>query len=269
MTEVVRSNQTDADVLAEAGPLRVRLARNPDEIEAAQQLRYDVFYREMAARPTPEMAVESRDFDDFDAFCDHLLVIDRDQPDPSRVVGTYRLLRQNIAEAHGGFYSADEYDLDPLLSRPDLGGKLMELGRSCVLKEYRNTPTVQLLWRGITSYVLKHGVEVMFGCASLIGTNPDQLAEPLTFLSGEFGAPPEWRVRALAKRYVAMDRMLPDQVQLKRALGALPPLIKAYVRLGAYIGDGAVIDEQFGTTDVFIVLPISRIPKRYYTKFDR
>ncbi|WP_407933366.1 GNAT family N-acetyltransferase [Futiania mangrovi] len=257
-------------VLATSGPLVVRLAVSEEEVHAAQRLRYTVFYEEMAATPSAEMATARRDFDRYDEFCDHLLVIDEAaETRDARVVGTYRLLRHAVAKQHGGFYSADEYDLAPLLKKAAEGLSLMELGRSCVARPYRTNATIQLLWRGITGYMFEHGVDVMFGCASLAGTDPDNLALPLSFLHHEFLAPADWRVRALDARYVPMDRMPKEEVDLKTALNALPPLIKGYLRLGAHIGDGAVVDYQFGTTDVFIILPVDRIPERYYSHFDR
>jgi putative hemolysin len=182
------------------------------------------------------------------------------------VVGTYRLLRQQLAEDFGGFYTANEFDIAPLLANHrDLN--FLELGRSCVLAPYRNKRTVELLWHGIWAYVLQNRLDVMFGCASLDGTDPDQLALPLSFLYHYSRAPEPWRARALHERYVEMNRMSKESVDPKAALRSLPPLIKGYLRLGCYIGDGAVIDHQFGTTDVLIVLPVSALSSRYIEHF--
>lgn len=252
------------------GRFEIRLTRDPADIDAAQALRYRVFYEEMDARPDAEMARTRRDADAFDAICDHLLVLDRQRPAGDRVVGTYRLLRRSVAEAHGGFYSASEYDLTPLLeNRPPEAGGVMELGRSCVLAEYRTNATIQMLWRGLSYYVFDHGIRLMFGCASFPGRDPDRLAVPLSYLHHHHLAPPELRVRALPHLYTPMDRLPADQVNPRRALHDLPPLVKAYLRLGCHIGDGAVVDEQFGTTDVFIILPIERVAPKYYAHFDR
>jgi putative hemolysin len=182
------------------------------------------------------------------------------------VVGTYRLLRQEIADRNRGFYSAGEFGVDRLLARhPRLC--FLELGRSCVLAPYRNRRTVELLWHGIWSYVLEHRVDVMFGCASLEGTDLEKLALPLSFLHHFAGAPEEWRARALPHRCVEMNRMPKAAIDARVALRELPPLIKGYLRLGAFIGDGAVIDHQFGTTDVLIVLPVAGISTRYIQHF--
>lgn len=255
------------EVLATAGELTVRLARTPEEIAAAQALRYEVFYKEMAAAPTPEMAALERDFDRFDEICDILLVIDGARPSDQAVVGTYRMLRQEVAWANDGFYSADEYDLTPLSRRFSESERGLELGRSCVHRDYRSNATIQLLWRAIAEYMATYNIAWMFGCASLPGTEPDALAEPLSFLHHHCLAPEDLRVRAVPDRYVGMDRLPAEDVSPRRALAMLPPLIKGYLRLGAHIGDGAVIDPQFGTTDVCIILPVRRIGQRYFSHF--
>lgn len=249
------------------GRFEVRLTRSPDDIAAAQRLRYQVFYEEMAAQPSAEMARLGMDFDQFDRLCDHLMVFDRSRPEGERVVGTYRLLRRSMAELHGGFYSASEYDLQPMLDFVGASGGLLELGRSCVHRDYRTNATIQLLWRGISTYVADHGISFMFGCASFPGIDPQQHAMALSYLHANHLPPPEWRVRALPSRFVPMNLLPPDQINPRMALHALPPLIKGYLRLGAYIGDGAVIDHQFGTTDVFILLPVERIAPKYQNRF--
>jgi len=222
-------------------------------------------------RVAPDAAalLARRDIDPYDAVCDHLLVVDHEAPGRGgrpAVVGTYRLLRQDMAERHAGFYSAGEFDIGALLGR-HRGLKFLELGRSCVLPPYRNRRTVELLWHGIWSYVLAHRLDVMIGCASLEGTDPDRLALPLSFLHHFARAPDAWRVSALPQRHVAMNRLPASAIDRKAALHALPPLIKGYLRLGGTIGDGAVIDHQFGTTDVFIVLPVAAISTRYIGHF--
>ncbi len=254
------------------GTLEVRLAQTAAEVRQAQKLRYRVFYEEGAAIPTPGRLLARRDIDAYDAICEHLLVLDhaaRDMPAINRpaVVGTYRLLRQRLAEDHGGFYTAGEFDIGSLIARHD-NLQFLELGRSCVLPPYRNKGTVELLWHGIWSYVLQNRLDVMIGCASLDGTEPHRLALPLSFLHHFARAPENWRARALPARYVEMNRLSKEGIDPKEALRALPPLIKGYLRLGAYIGDGAVVDHEFGTTDVLIVLPVAAINPRYIEHFD-
>lgn len=265
---------TPGTILGERNGLTVRSAFGAVDIDAAQHLRYRVFYEELAANPDAATRASRRDADRFDGICDHLLVVRNaaaDSVDPimladGELVGCYRVLRQSVAEAHGGFYTQSEFDLAPLLARK-AGLNFLELGRSCVLKPYRTKPVVELLWQGIWNYVCFHGLDVMMGCASLEGTDPDAHAVALSFMAQNCAAPPDWRVRALAARYVEMNRLPKESVDPKAALRALPPLVKGYLRLGCSIGEGAVIDRQFNTTDVLIMLPVASIDPRYLSHF--
>lgn len=251
----------------------LRQATGPDEIAACQRLRYHVFYEELGATPLGDMANRRMDSDRFDAICDHLLVVRRATAKDGRAVllhdgeliGTYRLLRQEVAEASGGFYTQDEFDITPLIAAHP-GLRFLELGRSCVLKPYRTKPVVELLWQGIWNYVRAHDVQVMLGCASLEGTDPDTHALALSYLATA-AAPPEWNVRAQPHRFVEMRRLSAIRIDQRQALRRLPPLIKGYLRLGCYIGEGAVIDRQFNTIDVLIILPVSAIRARYFAHF--
>jgi putative hemolysin len=258
-------------VLAAHGSLEVRIAETDHEIKAAQRLRYRVFYEEMSAIPTPQMRGQRRDFDKYDSFCDHLLVVDRNVRDENgepAVVGTYRLLRGDVAARHGGYYTSSEYDLGPMLSSNGPGTRYLELGRSCVLKSYRaKAITMQLLWRGILVYLDRYAIDVMFGCGSLPGTDPEALKLPLSYLHHFHSAPEGQRTAALPERYVPMDRLAKHEIDPKEALRKLPPLIKGYVRAGCFIGEGAVVDRQFGTTDVLIYFPVSDIDERWRKKF--
>ena len=260
-----------------SGPLEVRLARDRDEVEAAQRLRYTVFYEEMGAEATPQMRVEKRDFDRYDAFCDHLLVIHHGTGEgvETRVIGTYRLLRRSVAERFDGFYTATEFDITPLLS---VQGEVLELGRACVDAEFRSRPTMQLLWRGIATYVNQYSVKLMFGCASLPGIDPAALARTLSYLHYNHLAPEAIRARALPERYVATNILPANQVDAAAAvadldaratLSALPPLIKGYLRLGGMIGDGAVIDPVFKTTDVCIIVVTDLLAEKYFNHYIR
>lgn len=263
MWHIVKRFDGEAPILGRIGQLEVRLARNPGEVKAAQQLRYEVFYEEMNAQPSKIQKVTRRDRDGFDRYCDHLLVIDNSRKGQieNRIVGTYRLLRGEMAALCGGFYTAQEFDIAPMLSRHP-GMRFLELGRSCVLKNYRSKRTVDLLWQGIWRYVVTNAIDVLFGCASLSGTDPEALALPLAFLKQNAEAPEEWRVRAHVDRGSFLsDGVAP--VDMREALNAMPPLLKGYLRLGGYIGEGAVVDHQFGTTDVLVVLPRSVINPRY------
>jgi len=250
--------------LGRIGSLQARLARNSSEVAAAQEVRFRVFYEELGAKRQFVHALEQRDADRFDAICDHLLVLDTALPGPEhrQIVGTYRLLRQESALAAGGFYSDEEFELESLMARhPDR--RFLELGRSCVLPEYRSKRTVELLWQGIWAYCRIHGIDVMTGCASFHGTVPAAHAEALSLLAHNFRPEPEWDVRAVAPRYRPMDLMPAEAVDVRRALAAMPPLIKGYLRIGARFGDGCVVDADFGTTDVFVILSTGWIAGRY------
>lgn len=257
------------ETLGRIGNLEVRLARSAKEIRKAQRLRYEVFYEEMSAIADGHTLSTRRDADPFDAICDHLLVVDHGSLKRNKIgrlkpqiVGTYRLLRQEIADRNGGFYTAAEFDIQNLIDA-NPGKRFLELGRSCVLKPYRNKKTVELLWHGIWAYVLRHKIDVMIGCASIEGTNPHAMADQLSFLHHHAGAPADWTARALPDRYVEMNRVPADKLDQKSVLRALPPLVKGYLRLGAYVGEGAVVDHQFGTTDVLIIMPVSALNARY------
>ena len=250
-----------------AGTLGLRIASTAEEVDAAQALRYRVFYQEMGATPSVQAASSHRDRDEFDEVADHLLVVDHTIGGGAEgVVGTYRLIRREAAETIGRFYSADEYDIAPITNFP---GRVLELGRSCVDAGYRGRAVMQLLWRGIAAYVALHEIDVLFGCASLNGTDPDALATELTYLYWHHLAPPALRPRALPERYVDMRRLPPAAVDPRRASQSLPPLIKGYLRLGGFVGDGAVIDSQFNTVDVAIVVKTDLITERYSKHYER
>jgi len=249
------------------GTMEIRLASTEAEIMAAQKLRWKVFYDEMGAQPTPEMLVVGRDIDPFDAFADHLLVLDHSRGiGQNAVVGTYRMIRSSVAAKHGGHYSASEFDISCLMNYP---GEGLEVGRSCVDMAYRTRGTMQLLWQGIAAYVFEHNVSVLFGCASLPGTDPSRLALPLSYLYHYNLAPPAIRPRALPGRYVDMHRLPLDQVDPRQGMFSLPPLIKGYLRVGGFIGDGAVVDHQFNTTDVCIIVKRETIADRYLKHYER
>ncbi|OAI25706.1 hemolysin [Methylosinus sp. R-45379] len=257
--------------LALLGSLEVRLACSKKEIRKAQRLRFKVFFRKGGAIPDAKAAITRRDADRFDKFCDHLIVIDHAARNrfgkiKPKVVGAYRLLRRDVAEKKGGFYSAGEYDIAPLLARHD-GTRFLELGRSCVLEQYRGKRTIELLWRGILAYVRHHRIDAMIGCASLEGANPLAHAAALSFLAHHARADEDWRVSARREMHVPMEMLAKEAVDPRKAMSALPPLIKGYLRCGAKFGDGAVVDRKFNTTDVFVVLRVAEIDARYLDYF--
>lgn len=250
-----------------AGNLGVRLASTASEVDAAQALRYRVFYEEMGATAEPATAAARRDIDAWDPVADHVLVIDHALGDGLQsVVGTYRLIQREGAATVGRFYSEDEYDIRAITNFP---GGVLELGRSCVEASHRGRAVMQLLWRGIAAYIEMNSIDLMFGCASLNGTDPDVLAAELTYLYGHHLAPPALRPKALPERYVDMRRLDPTAYDPRKANQALPPLIKGYLRLGGFVGDGAVIDRQFNTVDVAIVVKTDLVTERYSKHYER
>lgn len=250
-----------------ASNLGLRIASTAEELDAVQALRYRVFYEEMGARADAATLAARRDADAFDAIADHLVVVDHDLGEgPDSVVGTYRLIRGPAAARIGRFYSADEYDIEVLLARNE---ELLELGRSCVAAPYRTRGTLQLLWRGIAAYVFRHRIDLMFGCASLPGTDLDALAPQLSYLFHHHLAPAAIRPRALPHRYMPMARMDPTALDPRAVLNELPPLVKGYLRLGGFIGDGAVLDHQFNTTDVCVVVKTDLVTDKYFRHYER
>jgi L-ornithine Nalpha-acyltransferase len=259
------ANAIGAAILGRIGCLSVRLAETAREIEAALVLRYQVFFAERDQTSNP---VAGRDADHFDDLCDHLLVFDDSLAGPpeSQIVGTYRLLREEHSLLAGGFYSEAEYDVHGLVNRHK-SRRFLELGRSCVLPEYRSKRTVELLWQGIWAYCRSHAIDVMFGCASFPGTISAKHALPLSFLHHHARATGEWRVKALEGRGSPMDLMPEEAVDVKSALFAMPPLIKGYLRLGAKFGEHAVVDNEFGSTDVFVIVRTEEISERYLNHY--
>lgn len=248
--------------------LTVRLAESASDLVAVQGLRWKVFHEEFNAGCDDD-PVGNLDSDAFDPLCDHLLVIDRMPGGGERVVGTYRLLRESVAKRSIGFYSAGEFDLDPLLNgsgRPK--GELLELGRSCVLPAYRTSATISLLWRGVADYITQHGIGLMFGCGSFHGTDPDEHAAGLSYLHHHHLVDEQVRPGVLNGKGVSLERLPRDAYDPRKAMLALPPLIKGYLRLGAKVGDGAFIDRDFNMIDVCVIMPVDLITGRYAARFN-
>ncbi len=248
-------------ILGRIGSIEVRLATHQAEIEAAQALRFKVFFEE---RGLTGQAAQPWDVDGFDAFCSHLLIVDTAVSGPfnAQLVGTARLLLDNKAVEAGGFYSEHEFTLRSLRERQN-GKRFLEIGRTCIRQEWRSKRTVELMWQGIWAFALDHGVDVMVGCASLHGTVPAAHAMALSLMHHHYRAKGAWRAKALPGRFSSMDLMPVEAINLKQAMLSLPPLLKGYLRIGAMVGEGCVIDTDFDTTDVFIVLPVANIAKRY------
>lgn len=247
--------------------LTIRLAATDADLLAVQRLRARVFFEELGGAAGHGFDTEL-DADVYDPRCDHLLVMDEDADGGPAVVGTYRMLRESVARSGFGFYSAGEFDLSAIVAGPDRpAGELLELGRSCVLPAYRTSATISLLWRGIADYAARHGISLMFGCASFPGTDPDRHAAALSYLAHNHLADPWQRPLVLPGKGVALERIARGEYDERRAMLQLPPLVKGYLRAGARIGDGAYIDHAFNTIDVCVVLAIAHLTERYATRF--
>ncbi len=258
-------------IFERAGPFEVRLVESAKELRQAQRLRYEVFYEEGGAIAAASSKAKRLDLCPFDDICDHLIVLDTEARGAggrpkTRLVGTYRLLRRDVAERHNGFYSQGEFDLAPLLARHP-ATRFLELGRSCVHADYRSKRVIELLWRGLWLYARHHAVDVLIGCASLAGLDLEANRTPLSFLLRLAQAEPAWQVSAWPHCRAAFEPAPAEAVDAKRGLLALPPLLKAYLRTGARFGHSAVLDRQFGTTDVFAVMPMGDIEERYLAHY--
>lgn len=253
----------------EAGRFTVRLAESEADVAAAQRLRFKVFVEEMGAVATEQERAERRERDAYDPYFDHMLLIDNEAPsaDPmDKVAGVYRLMTGAMAARGIGFYGAGEYDLGKLVR---LGRETLELGRSCVDADHRGGAGMHLLWTGLGQYVAERGVEVMFGVASFHGADVAPLAEPLSWLHYNHLAPEDLRVRVLPEHFTRMNILPPDQISKVGAMTKIPPLIKAYLRLGGFVGEGAFVDRDFNTVDVCLLMDTSRMVERYRAFYSR
>ncbi len=246
----------------------VRLALCEDDIRGAQRLRYAVFVEELGAGGDMVDHANRLERDEFDPHFDHLLLIDRSRDPKSHdhVIGVYRLLTCDKARALGRFYCDSEYNLEPLRRS---GRKLLELGRSCVHRDHRRGAAMLHLWNGLADYVLSRGIEIMFGVASFPGTDIDRHAMALSYLHHFHLAPPALRVRALPQHFQPMDLIPPEAIDRQAALAAIPPLIRAYLRLGGFVGEGAFIDHAFNTTDVCLIMDTSAMSEKHFDFYAR
>lgn len=255
-------------MLSDPQRFRIRLASDEADLLAAERLRYRVFVEELGG-DGPLVDHHGRfERDAFDPVNDHLILVDggRDPRALDHVVAVYRLLPGDRAAAFGRFYCDDEYDLGPLRRS---GRRLLELGRSCVDPSHRGGPAMFMLWNALADYVLEHGIEVLFGVASFHGTDVAALKGSLSWLHYHALAPEALRVRALAGHYQRMDLVARDALDRRAAMVAMPALIKAYLRLGGFVGDGAFIDRAFNTTDVCLLMDTAAMSarhRRFYTR---
>lgn len=235
----------------------MRVATDPADLIAAQRLRYQVFVDELGGQGAGVDHETSCETDHFDPHATHLLLEDVTRAEGDRVVGVYRLMDQTQAAAAGRFYCANEFDLHLLETS---GRQLLELGRSCLHPDYRGGTGMMHLWAGLSDFITHHGAEVLFGVASFHGTDQAALADPLAFLASKHAAPADLTARAIGPNAIAIKPR--DGIDRKAALRAIPALIKAYLRMGGTIGDGAYVDRAFNTTDVCLILDTAQMTAR-------
>jgi putative hemolysin len=242
----------------------VKVAQDEADIRKAQQLRYEVFVKELGSDGVMVDHENRLELDQFDPFFDHLLLLDARNNDD--VVGVYRVLRDDQAEKMGRYYSEDEYDLTALKCS---GRKLMELGRSCLAAEHRGGPAMFYLWNALAHYVYEHEIEIMFGVASFHGTDPKEIEASLSYLHHHHLAPENLRTKAQPAQYQNMNLCAVNDVDRRAAMKQIPSLIKAYLRLGGFVGDGAFIDHEFNTIDVCLIMDTEQLnekQKNIYSK---
>ena len=243
----------------------VKLAESRGEVKLAQKLRYKVFFSERIKNPIYNIGNFRRDSDKFDNYADHIIVTHKKSKfSKTRVVGTYRLLKQSVAEKKSGFYSCDEFNLDNLLNS-GVYDNMLELSRSCISYKFRNKNVLKLMWKEIYNYINRNNIDALFGTASFLSTNINKIEDQLIYLNNYHKMSGNITVSALPKCRLNIDYQKNINVNIK-LISKLPTLIKAYIKFNASIGTGAVIDNKFKTTDVFVFLPIEKINKEYVNK---
>ncbi|WP_062563619.1 GNAT family N-acetyltransferase [Paracoccus aminovorans] len=239
-----------------------RLATDETDLLAAQRLRYRVFVEELGGDGTMVDHADRLERDEFDPVVDHLVLVDnrRSRQALDHVVGVYRLLPGDRAERFGRFYCDSEYDLTALRAA---GRSLLELGRSCVDPAFRGGSGMFLMWNALAEYVLGREIEILFGVASFHGTDAQALAQPLSWLHHHHLAPATLRPRARPEGFQAMDLIPEAELDRRAAMTGMPALIKAYLRLGGLVGEGAYLDRPFNTTDVFLMVDTRAMSEKH------
>lgn len=244
--------------------LTLRLADNEAEILAAQRLRYEVFYKELGANPVGDNAAKEREFEFYDDYCQHLIVVDNND---GQVVGTYRVLLDTTAkEKNIPLCTATEFDLGKLKAT---GGKIMEISRSCVKESHRSKSAINLLWKGIASFVFANEIDYLIGTPSFPGLDINAEKDSLAYLNAFHAADESIRPRVLDQYYNPLPAVDKMSIDARRAFMALPPLLKGYLRIGAVVADGVYIDHQFNCLDIAVVLPIAGVTDRYFNHYKR
>lgn len=252
---------TPPEIAGTLGTLETRLAQNQGEIRQAQHVRYEVFCEEFSARKEIDASLQLEQ-EQHDLICDHLLVLENSNPNEPKTIGTQRFLVKTATDKHLSFRSQSEFDMEALATKHPRK-RFMELGRSCILEAYRSKRTMELMWHGTWAYAVQKKVDVMIGCASFYAQDVNEINMALGFLSTLSDKSPEWQVSPTSKNSIQIKQFANLAKDQKKALKNMPPLIKGYLRLGAFFSNDIVIDEDFGTIDIAVILPVANINPRY------
>ncbi len=245
----------------------IKLAETKSEIKKAQALRYSVFYKEKKATPTISEKLFRLDYDTVDKFADHVIVIDKNSKgNKNKIVGTYRLIRGDIASKFGGFYTSSEFDLSKIL-KIYKHYHILELGRSCVHQDYRNGTIMNLLWKAIAEYVKLYDIKILLGCASFHGTNVMKYTNELSYLRKNFLLPDELSVKSLDPKICTISTEINSNINDLRIFFKLPPLLKGYLRIGGKVSHDCFVDYKFNTIDLCVVVKTNNIDEKYKNKY--
>ena len=245
----------------------VKIADKKSELKKAQALRYSVFYNEKKAIPTISKKILRLDYDNVDKFADHLIVLDNNRKGiENKIVGTYRLIRGDIAVHFGGFYTSAEFDLSKILNSYN-HNQILELGRSCVHQDYRNGTVMNLLWKAIAEYIKLYDIKILLGCASFHGTNVMKYTNELSYLRKNFSLPDKLSVKSLDTKIYPSYTEINSNINDLRTFVKLPPLIKGYLRIGGKVSYDCFVDYKFNTIDLCVIVNTRNIDKKYKKKY--
>ena len=245
----------------------IKIAEKKSELKKAQALRYLVFYQEKKAKPTISKKILRLDYDKIDKFADHLIVIDKNiKGIKNKIVGTYRLIRGDIACDFGGFYTSSEFDLSSILSSYKYS-QILELGRSCVHQDYRNGNIMNFLWRAIAEYIKLYDIKILLGCVSFNGTDIMKYSDELSYLRNNFCLPDELSVKSLDKKNYSAYTETNSNINNLRTFVKLPPLIKGYLRIGGKVSHDCFVDHKFNTIDLCVIVTTDNIDEKYKKKY--
>ncbi len=245
----------------------IKIAEKKSELKKAQALRYSVFYKEKKAIPSISKKILKLDYDKVDKFADHLIVIDNNRKgSKNKIVGTYRLVRGDIAAHCGGFYTSSEFDLSKILNSYK-HNQILELGRSCVHQGYRNGTIMNLLWKAIAKYVKLYDIKILLGCASFHGTDVLKYSNELSYLRKNFSLPDDLSVKSLKPKIYPTYTASNSNINDLRTFVKLPPLIKGYIRIGGKVSHDCFVDHKFNTIDLCVIVKTDNIDEKYKKKY--